>query len=555
GQSGWKTNVWHAICSIWFLYLVNAFQSSILSNLVAYATSDFETHSLLNIIYVVASAMTAAVYIPLAKMLDIWGRAEAPKHLLTGHHITGFAIMTVFATLGLILMAISHNLPTFCAAYVFYTLGFGGMTFCVDVITADASKLRNRGLAYAFTSSPYIITAFAGSRASEAFYYDVSWRWAFGCFAIVFPVIAAPLFFLLKINLRKARARGNVVKAPSQRSLVQGYGTIPWSLTVIVVIRDTPPALGVVLFSVGLVVFLLPFDIADAAPQGWRSGYIIAMLAVGFTMLLVFVAWETLLAPAPMLNVGLMNNRTVIGACLLDATYQVSYYCWSNCFPFLLQVVNGLSIAEAGYVSHTFDVVSGVPLLVVGFLIRRTDRFKWLLYGAVPLYLLAQGLMIYFRRPDQSVGLLVMCQVLLSVGSSVFIIVEKLAILTAVDHQHVVAALAVLNVVGIVGGALGATVSGAVWTHVFPQVLARFLARFLPPADRPDLDAIYEDLPTQLGYAAGSEARVAIQAAYGYTQTRMLAAGTGVMGLALVWVLLIRNIDLTTAPQVKGMVF
>ncbi|KAK8096146.1 hypothetical protein PG999_014168 [Apiospora kogelbergensis] len=515
--------------NIWCLYLTNAFQSSILSNLVAYATSDFESHSLINVIQVVASAMTAAVYVPLAKILDIWGRAE------------GFAIMAVFATLGLVLMAVSHDLPTFCAAYVFYTLGFGGMTYCVDVITADASKLRNRGLAYAFTSSPYIITAFAGSKASEAFYNDVSWRWGFGCFAIVFPVVAAPLFFILKTNLRKARAQGNVVKASSQRTLVQAI----WHYTV------EFDALGVILFSVGLVVFLLPFNIADAAPQGWRSGYIIAMLVVGFSMLFVFVLWETFLAPAPILNIGLIKNRTVIGACLLDATYQISYYCWSNYYPSFLQVVNGLSIAEAGYISHTFDVVSGVLLLIVGYLIRRTGRFKWLLYIAVPLYILAQGLMIYFRRPNQSVGFLVMCQIFISIGGSVFIIIEQLAILATVDHQHVAAVLALLNVVGTVGGAMGATISGAIWTNIFPGALARFL----PPADLASLDAIYEDLPTQLSYALGSDTRVAIQEAYGYTQTRMLAAGTGVIGLALIWMLLIRNIDLTKVPQVKGMVF
>lgn len=46
------------------------------------------------------------MYIPLAKVLDVWGRAE------------GFLIMTVFATLGLILMATCNGLSTFCAAYV-----------------------------------------------------------------------------------------------------------------------------------------------------------------------------------------------------------------------------------------------------------------------------------------------------------------------------------------------------------------------------------------------------------------------------------------------------
>lgn len=92
--------------SIWLLYFVNAFQSSILYNLIPYVTSDFQSHSLVNVIYIVANAISAAVYIPLAKILDIFGRAE------------GFLIMATFATLGLVLMAACNNLPTFCAAYV-----------------------------------------------------------------------------------------------------------------------------------------------------------------------------------------------------------------------------------------------------------------------------------------------------------------------------------------------------------------------------------------------------------------------------------------------------
>ncbi|KAH8199553.1 hypothetical protein TruAng_006304 [Truncatella angustata] len=526
----WSRNALIAVfLNIWLLYFVNAFQSSILSNLLPYVTSDFETHSLLNVIYIVADAVTAACYIPLSKILDVWGRAE------------GFLIMTCSATLGLVLMAVCRDLPTFCAAYVFYSLGFGGMTYCVDVITADSSKLKNRGLAYAFTSSPYIITAFAGAKASEGFYYNISWRWGFGAFSIIFPVVAAPLYFILKSNLKKAEKQGTLVREKSNRTILQSV----WYYTV------QFDALGVILFSIGLVVFLLPFSIADAAPYGWSTGYIIAIIVIGFCMLFVFLLWENFFAPVPLLNFELLKNRTVIGACLLDATYQISYYCWANYYTSFLQVVNDLTLAEAGYVSNTFDVVSGFLLLLVGYLIRRTGRFKWLLYIAVPLYIFAQGLMIYFRRPNQSVGYLVMCQVFISIGGSIFIIIEQLSILAAVDHQHVAAVLALLNVVGTVGDAMGATISGAIWTNTFPDALGWYL----PEADLPDLDTIYEDLDTQLSYAVGSDARLAIQAAYGYSQTRMLAAGVGVMSLALIWMLLIRNIDLRKVAQVKGMVF
>ncbi|KAI8882529.1 MFS general substrate transporter [Backusella circina FSU 941] len=515
--------------NIWLLYFVNAMQSSILYNLLPYVTSDFSSHSLLNIIYIVASAITAAVYIPLAKILDLWGRAE------------GFLIMTVFATLGLVMMAACNNLSTFCAAYVFYSLGFGGMTFCVDVITADSSTLKNRGLAYAFTSSPYIITAFAGAKASEGFYYNISWRWGFGTFAIVFPIVAAPLYFILKFNLRKAKKDHVLEEEKDERTLLQKI----WHFIIEFDIA------GVILFSTGLTVFLLPFSIADSAPNGWASGYIIAMIVVGFVVLAMFVLYEKYLAPVPLFNYKLIADRTVIGACLLDATYQVSYYCWANYFTSFLQVVNDLTLAEAGYVGNTFDVVSGVLLLGVGFLIRRIGRFKWLLYIAVPLYIFAQGLMIYFRRPNQSVGYLVMCQIFISIGGSIFIVIEQVAILAAVDHQHVAASLALLYVVGTVGGSIGATVCGAIWTNTFQQALEMYL----PAEALPDLDAIYEDLDTQLSYDVGSPTRLGIQEAYGYAQTRMLAAGVGIMGLCIIWTFMIRNIDLRKVAQVKGTVF
>ncbi|EYE91536.1 putative MFS siderophore iron transporter [Aspergillus ruber CBS 135680] len=515
--------------NIWFLYLVNAFQSNILSNLLPFVTSKWESHSLLNVIYVVADAMSAATFIPLAKVMDVWGRAE------------GFLIMTVFATLGLVLMAACQNLPMFCAAYVFYNIGFGGMTYCVDVITSDASKLKNRGLAYAFTSSPYIITAFAGPKAADDFYYNVSWRWGFGCFTIIFPIVAAPLYCLLKWHVRKADKQGLLAKESSGRSFLQNI----WHWT------KEFDLFGVLVFSAGLIVFLLPFEIASEAPNGWGTGYIIAMIVVGCVVLIIFILHETFVAPVPMLNFSFITDRTVIGACLLDATYQLSYYCWANYYTSFLQVVNDLTLAQSGYVMNTFDVVSGVLLLLVGYLIRRTGRFKWLLYISVPLYIFAQGLMIYFRRPNQSVGYLVMCQIFISIGGSIFIIIEQLAILAAVDHQHVAAVLALLNVVGTVGDAIGATISGAIWTNTFKKALTMYL----PSSALSNIDAIYENLDTQLGYPVGSATRLAIQKAYGYAQTRMLAVGTGLMAISFAWVLMIRNINVAKVDQVRGTVF
>ena len=309
---------------------------------------------------------------------------------------------------------------------------------------------------------------------------------------------------------------------------------------------------GVFLFAGGLTIFLLPFTLASSAPNGWRSGHIIAMIVVGFVLLICFGLYEIYLAPVPFLKNAFLTDRTVIGACLIDATYMVSYYCWNSYFTSFLQVVCDLSVAEAGYVNSTFQVVSGVLLFIVGYLIRRTGRFKWLFYITVPIYTFGLGLMIYFRQPNVHIGYIIMCEIFISIGGSVFILLVQLSVLAAVDHQHVAAVLALLYVSGTMGGAVGNAISGTIWTNTFLPALQRYL----PQSAAENVLTIYSSLPAQLSYPIGSPERLAIQHAYGYAQARMLAAGTGVFGLAFIWVFLLRNLDVSkNKSQTKGTVF
>jgi MFS family permease len=176
-----------------------------ISVLSPFATSSFASSSLLTVVNIVASSLGSAVYIPMAKALDLWGRAE------------GFLLMLVFCVLGLIILAASQNLPTYCAGYVFYIVGSGGLGYSWDVLAADVTNLRNRGLAFAFTSSPAVISAFAGSNIASAFYYQVNWRWGYACWAIILPAVALPIYFVLAFNLRKAEKHGILVRENSTR--------------------------------------------------------------------------------------------------------------------------------------------------------------------------------------------------------------------------------------------------------------------------------------------------------------------------------------------------
>lgn len=275
------------------------------------------------------------------------------------------------------------------------------------------------------------------------------------------------------------------------------------------------------------------------------------MIIVGFVILVLFGLYERFLAQEPFLKHEFITDRTVIGCCLVDMTYQISYYCWNSYFTSFLQVVSNLTVAEAGYINSTFSVVSGVLLFIVGYFVRRTQRFKWVFYWTVPIYIFGLGLMIHFRQPNQYIGYIIMCEIFISIGGSVFILLVQLGVLAAVDHQHVAAVLASLYVSGTVGGAIGNTISGAIWTNTFLGALQRNL----PESAVANATIIYADLTTQLSYPVGSPERIAIQESYGFAQTRMLAAGVGIMSLSFIWVLMIRNLDLTKKGQTKGLVF
>lgn len=98
--------------SMWLLYFVNAFQSSITANLSAYVTSGFQSHSLIPVMSVVSSVISGATYMPLAKILNLWDRS------------IGFLIMTVFMVIGLVLSATCTNIAVYCAAQVRLPISF-----------------------------------------------------------------------------------------------------------------------------------------------------------------------------------------------------------------------------------------------------------------------------------------------------------------------------------------------------------------------------------------------------------------------------------------------
>lgn len=101
-----KSELIVAYACIFLVFVVNSLQQQITNNLTTYVYSDFASHSLIPITSTVAFLLAGILKLPVAQMMNLWGRAE------------GLIFMLLCATLGLIMMAGCKNVATYCAAQV-----------------------------------------------------------------------------------------------------------------------------------------------------------------------------------------------------------------------------------------------------------------------------------------------------------------------------------------------------------------------------------------------------------------------------------------------------
>ena len=86
-------------------------QELIFGSLTPYVTSSFSLHSLTAATGIMASIIGGLTKIPLAKILDTWGRPQ------------GMALMLFAWVIGYIMMAACKNVETYAAAQVFASVG------------------------------------------------------------------------------------------------------------------------------------------------------------------------------------------------------------------------------------------------------------------------------------------------------------------------------------------------------------------------------------------------------------------------------------------------
>ncbi|KAF2026439.1 siderophore iron transporter mirC [Setomelanomma holmii] len=191
-------------------------------------------------------------------------------------------------------------------------------------------------------------------------------------------------------------------------------------------------------------------------------------------------------------------------------------------FPYFysyLVIVQGKSAVAAGNVTRVFSFASTISSIVVSLIIKYTAHYKYYVTFGACIYLMGMGLMLAYRSADASTATIVGTQIAVGIGGGWLNVPVQLAVQASASHQQVAAVTTVWLTILEVGGAVGAAISGAIWSTYVPAKLQEYLPAGVAYAP------IYGDILTSGNYTlypAGSETRVAINRAYQETMRYLL---------------------------------
>ena len=461
--SGWK--IWLA----WLGLALTAYVTGLDNNTqYAYqqaAATQFESFPLyLSVIAVTQQVIIAVGKFPIAKLADVFGRAQ------------GYIVSLVLFLLGFIIMAGAQNFGTTVAGTVFYAFGNTGTQIMQQIVVADYFSSKLRGLVIGLLSLPYIIN-FACAPLISAPLADGPWRWGPGSFAIITPVAMAPIIISLALSQRKARKAGLVPSHP-YRSMGIAEG-----LRAFVADIDVGCLL---LISAGFILILLPLGLHAYAAKGWAAPHIIVMFVIGGLSIIGIGVWEWLVASKPILKRSYFVNKDIIlpafGIGFFD--FLAFYISWSPAYSWAVVSRAGWSSSDAIYFSNTQSLCLTVFGIAAGALSWYLKRYKWILFSGCCVRLLGIGLMIHYRSAGATTVQVVFPQVLQGLGGGMMGVTLQVAAQVSVRHQFVGMVTAFVLLMTEIGGACGTAILGSLQsTYLLPEMQRRLGALGVPAAD------------------------------------------------------------------------
>ncbi|WVF72017.1 hypothetical protein IAT40_006829 [Kwoniella sp. CBS 6097] len=510
---------WALWGSIFLLSYVYSLAQSTTPLYTQFATSSYDSHSLLGTIGTITTIMAGVVLPFIAKIADLFSRPTAISACLV-LYVIGYAVI-----------AGSKNVETVAAAQVISTLGSTGIYFMQGIVIADLTSIRWRGAFQGCLSLPFVINAFVGAdiAADIGAFSENGWRWGYGMFCILIPVTLLPILFVLYAGQAKYRASHPKPASAHYQSLIQAL-RYHWT-------RVNGP--GLILLGGSFVLILTPLTLGGSASNGYKTPSLIAMFVVGGVCLFAWGIWDIRFAKYPIMPRHIYK-WTYLACVAVSFIYYMSYYSIMSYLPSWVYVVKD-QFTDKQYTM--FCNIPGVGLTLfaapAGFAHAYFRRYKYQQIFGIGFLCVGSGLS--FRATQNPTdAILVSSQIVYSMGSAVVMVSAGIGSQGSVPHKDLAIAIAIIALWSQIAGGIGSAIAASIWNRVLPQKLERYLG------DTHNATEI-ADIFGSILVARIAEPRDAVITAYNETMHVLAAISLGIIFLALVAGFFAKDYVLTAA--------
>ncbi|CEG83616.1 hypothetical protein RMATCC62417_17503 [Rhizopus microsporus] len=437
------------------------FEGNLTMTLNNKVTSFFQSNNLISLLSTITYILQTALLPIYSKLSDMFGRAHC------------YSVGLFFYILAFIVMATANNYDTLVGGQIIYAFGYSGVSILGPIVVGDLTTVTNRGLFQGLYNLPSLFNIFVAPRAAALLLDQGRWRWGYGLCCIILGGTAVPLIgglwyvhFKLKRSglIEEYKAKQAETKEPKMNI----FQKFIWLMTEIDIV-------GSLLLIAGLCLILLPLVLALPKWGGWSSGITIGTLVAGVVAWILFAIWEWKFARKPIIPLARWNTHTpLLGVLALSTVTLISSTNWQYFTTYLL-VSRKVSIDTAIYLERGYNVAYIVCEVTVGYLMKRTRRWRPFVWAGVSLTILGVGLMIPARLPSSSDAFVVISQTIVGIGSGCLYTPILVAIQSSVPHSDLAVVTAMMQVGGSIAASVGSTMSGAIWNSMLPGQLAKYV--------------------------------------------------------------------------------